>query len=76
MVRRRAKKTVKQAPKLPEHLGDGDTKEGQNEEKEKDMPLIYQEGNVLPKYYCFAALIFSHQAQNFLERFWSVCCRH
>ncbi|GKV12134.1 hypothetical protein SLEP1_g23324 [Rubroshorea leprosula] len=43
MVRRRAKKTAKQAPKLPEHLGDGDTKESQNEEKDKVVPLIHQE---------------------------------
>ncbi|GLU20408.1 hypothetical protein SLE2022_366110 [Rubroshorea leprosula] len=41
MVKRRAKKTVEQAPKSPEHLGDGVTKKCQNEKK--DVPLIYRE---------------------------------
>lgn len=41
MAKRRAKKTVKQAQKSPELLGNGDSKEDQNEEKV--VPLIYQE---------------------------------
>ncbi|GKV25305.1 hypothetical protein SLEP1_g34762 [Rubroshorea leprosula] len=45
MVKRRAKSTVKQTPKSPEHLGDGVTKKCQNEKK--DVPLIYWEAMLI-----------------------------
>lgn len=41
MARRRAKKTVKQAPKSPEQVGNVDSEDDQNEEKV--VPLICQE---------------------------------